>query len=182
MGLWMPLVWNRIVTGRLPGMDELNKHQLAEICHKENHCAALYVMCPGDVVPWQQKVKLHFTDMTCCMLTDMLVLLSSNWKRGRVATVALPPRRAQWERQGAMVGAVKLSNALVSCFAPSTQTASTWSQAASSPAYQDVFVTSWTNANAWIAKLQWQVIRRLSLGKACMILHAWVGRVLAVGL
>lgn len=34
---------------RLPGMDELNKHQLAEICHKENHCAALYVMCPGDV-------------------------------------------------------------------------------------------------------------------------------------
>lgn len=34
---------------RLPGVSELSKSQLAEICNKKNECVSFFVMCPGDV-------------------------------------------------------------------------------------------------------------------------------------
>ena len=36
---------------RLPGVSELSKHQLAEICSKESDCVGFFWMCPGDVAP-----------------------------------------------------------------------------------------------------------------------------------
>lgn len=44
-------------TGRLPGVSELSKSQLAEICNKKNECVSFFVMCPGDLATWQHRQK-----------------------------------------------------------------------------------------------------------------------------